>query len=101
MPRCRLPTSANRCRCRIRAWPLRPPPAWPERPTHIRREAARKLTRRLLIGAAPDQGSWQGPLPELAYAIVPAENASGVTERWGPFLEYRSRPCCAWRARAW
>jgi phosphonate transport system substrate-binding protein len=29
--------------------------------------------------------------PELVMAIVPAENASGVTERYGPFVEYLSR----------
>ena len=56
------------------------------------------LTRRLLVGAAlaapvaaRAQGSWQGRFPELVYAIIPSENASGVTERWGPFVEYLSR----------
>ncbi len=56
------------------------------------------LTRRLLVGAAlaapavaRAQGSWRGRFPELVYAIIPAENASGVTERWGPFAEYMSR----------
>ena len=56
------------------------------------------LTRRLLVGAAlaapagaRAQSSWQGRFPELVYAIIPAENASGVTERWGPFAEYMSR----------
>lgn len=27
-------------------------------------------------------------LPELVFAVVPAENASGVTDRYGPFLSY-------------
>jgi phosphonate transport system substrate-binding protein len=56
------------------------------------------LTRRLLVGAAlaapagaRAQPSWQGRFPELVYAIIPAENATGVTERWGPFAEYMSR----------
>lgn len=34
---------------------------------------------------------WKAKYPELVYAIVPAENASGVTERMGPWVEYLSR----------
>lgn len=29
--------------------------------------------------------------PELTFAIIPAENASGVTERWAPFMSYLSK----------
>lgn len=29
--------------------------------------------------------------PELTFAIIPAENASGVTERWAPFVAYLSK----------
>src|SRR5262245_48847185 len=29
--------------------------------------------------------------PELTFAVVPAENASGVTERWTPFVTYLSK----------
>lgn len=29
--------------------------------------------------------------PELTFAVVPAENASGVTERWAPFVAYLSK----------
>ena len=35
--------------------------------------------------------SWKAQYPELFYAVVPAENASGVTERYGPFVEYLSK----------
>ncbi|TCZ64958.1 phosphonate ABC transporter substrate-binding protein [Roseicella aquatilis] len=58
-------------------------------------------TRRILLGAAlaaplavPMPGraqSWQSRTPELVYAIIPSENASGVIERWTPFVEYLSR----------
>lgn len=34
--------------------------------------------------------SWKGSHPELVFAVVPAENASGVTERFQPFIEYLS-----------
>lgn len=34
---------------------------------------------------------WKAKFPELVYAVVPAENASGVTERMGPWIEYLSR----------
>jgi phosphonate transport system substrate-binding protein len=57
-------------------------------------------TRRLLLGAAPAlalpalaaaQPAWRAQFPELVFAIVPAENATGVTERWQPFTEELSR----------
>ena len=35
--------------------------------------------------------SWKAQYPELFFAVVPAENASGVTERYGPFVDYLSR----------
>src|SRR5919197_5438767 len=34
---------------------------------------------------------WKAKYPELTFAVVPAENASGVTERWTPFVAYLSR----------
>jgi phosphonate transport system substrate-binding protein len=35
--------------------------------------------------------SWKAQYPELVYAVVPAENASGVAERYTPFTEYLGR----------
>jgi phosphonate transport system substrate-binding protein len=35
--------------------------------------------------------SWKSDYPELVYAVVPAENASGVTDRYTPFTEYLSK----------
>src|SRR5882757_8742015 len=58
------------------------------------------LTRRLALGAAlavsafaasAQAQSWKAAYPELVMAIVPAENASGVTERYAPFVEYLSK----------
>ena len=34
---------------------------------------------------------WKTKYPELTFAIIPSENASGVTERYGPFIEYLSK----------
>ena len=34
--------------------------------------------------------SWKSAYPELVLAVVPAENASGVTDRWAPFTQYLS-----------
>jgi phosphonate transport system substrate-binding protein len=57
-------------------------------------------TRRILIGAAATlaapaallaQPAWRERYPELVFAIVPAENAAGVTNRFGPFVDYLSR----------
>jgi phosphonate transport system substrate-binding protein len=60
------------------------------------------LTRRLAFGtvlaasalafaAAAQAQSWKTKYPELVLAVVPAENASGVTERYAPFVEYLSK----------
>lgn len=62
-----------------------------------------KLTRRLALGAAlaaslagaaagtAQAQGWASKYPELVFAVVPAENASGVTERYAPFVEYLSK----------
>ncbi len=34
---------------------------------------------------------WKAKYPELVFAVVPAENATGVTERWAPFTAYLSK----------
>lgn len=56
------------------------------------------IIRRHLLGlavalaAAPAFAqSWKSSHPELVMAIVPAENASGVTQRFQPFIEYLSK----------
>ena len=60
------------------------------------------LTRRHALGAAlvassvafaggAHAQSWKSAYPELVFAVIPAENASGVTERYGPFVEYLSQ----------
>lgn len=42
--------------------------------------------------AAPARAqSWRAQYPEITFAVVPAENASGVTERMGPFVAYLAR----------
>jgi phosphonate transport system substrate-binding protein len=58
------------------------------------------ITRRIVIGgvAALALGTnsataqeWKSKYQELTFAVVPAENASGVTERWTPFVNYLSK----------
>ena len=56
------------------------------------------LTRRSMLAvagaaiAAPAFAqSWKAQYPELVFAIVPAENASGVMDRFAPFMEYLSK----------
>lgn len=34
---------------------------------------------------------WKAKYPELTFAVIPAENASGVIERYTPFMDYLSR----------
>jgi phosphonate transport system substrate-binding protein len=58
------------------------------------------ITRRsLMIGAAISalaaEGAhaqdWKAKYPELVFAVVPAENASGTVDRWQPFIDYLSK----------
>lgn len=34
---------------------------------------------------------WKAKYPELTFAVIPAENASGVVERYQPFMDYLTR----------
>jgi phosphonate transport system substrate-binding protein len=44
----------------------------------------------LAAGAANAQ-SWKAQYPELVFAVVPAENASGVSDRYAAFVAYLSK----------
>jgi len=45
-----------------------------------------------LFGATAAQAQdYKAKYPELTFAVVPAENASGVIDRWTPFAEYLSK----------
>jgi phosphonate transport system substrate-binding protein len=44
-----------------------------------------------LAGSAAFAQSWNTQYPELVFAKVPDENASGTTERWTPFVNYLSK----------
>jgi phosphonate transport system substrate-binding protein len=43
------------------------------------------------VATAARAQSWQSKYPELVLAVVPAENASGVTDRWTPYIAYLSK----------
>ena len=59
------------------------------------------ITRRsLMIGAAAlgalaasaaRADDWKAKYPELVFAVIPAENASGTVDRWTPFVDYLSK----------
>jgi len=58
------------------------------------------INRRIIIASAAalaftataaSAQDWKSKYPELTFAVVPAENASGVTERWTPFVTYLSK----------
>src|SRR5580698_911734 len=57
------------------------------------------IHRRTMLGAlasiavapAAMAQAWKSDYPELVLAVVPAENASGVVNRYAPFTEYLSR----------
>jgi phosphonate transport system substrate-binding protein len=44
-----------------------------------------------LMGTAAQAQSWKSQYPELVLAVVPAENASGVSDRYAPFSAYLSK----------
>jgi len=45
----------------------------------------------LTVTSAAQAQDWRAKYPELVLAVVPAENASGVSERYAPFVEYLSK----------
>jgi len=46
----------------------------------------------IAIGAtAAHADDWKSKYKELTFAVVPAENASGVSDRYAPFMEYLSQ----------
>ena len=55
--------------------------------------------RNLLVAAAAvistagtaSAADWKSQYPELTFAVVPAENASGVSDRYAPFMDYLSK----------
>ncbi|MCA1526029.1 phosphonate ABC transporter substrate-binding protein [Bradyrhizobium yuanmingense] len=57
------------------------------------------ITRRLILAGAAalafstsaSAEDWRKKYPEITLAVVPAENASGVTERFTPFINYLSK----------
>src|ERR1700745_1157680 len=45
----------------------------------------------LAFASSASAEDWKAKYPEITFAVVPAENASGVTERYTPFVSYLSR----------
>ena len=44
-----------------------------------------------LTASVAHADDWKSKYPELTFAVVPAENASGVSDRYAPFMEYLSK----------
>src|SRR6202166_4424909 len=58
------------------------------------------INRRLILAAAAALAftatsalaqEWKAKYPEITFAVIPAENASGVTERYAPFVAYLTK----------
>jgi len=43
------------------------------------------------VRSATSAEDWKAKYPEITFAVIPAENGSGVTERFGPFVAYLSK----------
>lgn len=49
------------------------------------------LAAPVLLPSLAAAQSWRASHPELTFAVVPAENASGVNDRYAPFVAYLTR----------
>src|SRR6201992_3704797 len=57
------------------------------------------ITRRIVLAGAAalaftataSAEDWKAKYPEITFAVIPAENGSGVTERYGPLVSYLSK----------
>jgi len=57
------------------------------------------FTRRLLLGlgvafalaSSAQAQDWKDKYPELVFGAIPAENGAGVSDRFGPFIDYLSK----------
>lgn len=57
-----------------------------------RRHTLKLAVAGLALAAAPAFAQdWKAKYPELVFAIIPSENASGVTERYTPFVQYLAK----------
>ncbi|MFJ5368261.1 phosphonate ABC transporter substrate-binding protein [Bosea sp. CER48] len=57
-----------------------------------RRHTLKLAVAGLALTAAPAFAQdWKAKYPELVFAIIPSENASGVTERYTPFVQYLAK----------
>jgi phosphonate transport system substrate-binding protein len=45
----------------------------------------------LAFSASASAEDWKAKYPEITFAVIPAENGSGVTERYAPFISYLSK----------
>ena len=48
-------------------------------------------TAALAFAGSASAEDWKTKYPEITFAVIPAENGSGVTERYGPLTEYLSK----------
>jgi phosphonate transport system substrate-binding protein len=57
-----------------------------------RRHTLKLAVAGLALAASPAFAQdWKAKYPELVFAIIPSENASGVTERYTPFVQYLAK----------
>jgi phosphonate transport system substrate-binding protein len=56
-----------------------------------RRTLLASLAASAALPAAARAQGWKADYPELTFAVIPEENASGTTDRYGPFLAYLSK----------
>ena len=45
----------------------------------------------VLVPSAGRAANWKSQYPELTFAVVPAENATGVSDRYAPFMDYLTK----------
>src|SRR5258708_20036041 len=45
----------------------------------------------LAFAASASAEDWKAKYPEITFAVIPAENGSGVLDRYSPFVNYLSK----------
>jgi phosphonate transport system substrate-binding protein len=58
---------------------------------NIRRAISMVIFGVALVTGPASAESWKDKYPELVFAMVPAENATGTMERYAPFVDYLSK----------
>src|SRR5215469_13536027 len=100
MDRGRMPAARSTSHCRMRCSARQRPDLGSSLQVHVSRRWKMLNRREMLLSTAAllstarlarAAGDWKSQYPELTFAVVPAENASGVSDRYAPYMDYLTK----------